>query len=210
MIFIYTYHVLYALTRTTALHKYTPFFPSSSAWVYVFVATKKAPEERYHPKRKKSTVSILPINHCQVNFKMFKCVCYPSSHNHGSVKHGAYLQLSRPFKYPASFNGTMIVVFFQRPFIWHCHLRLPAKKKHGACIAAFPCVIHFGWYPWKFPWPTRKTKHGFGRWSSTSPNTINNLIPGYLYVDNYIIPSYNVLSYKGGLNQPYAKGSIQE
>ena len=30
-----------------------------------------------------------------------------------------------------------------------------------------------------------------------------------LFIDNYIILSYNVLSYKGGLNQPYAKGSIQ-
>ena len=104
----------------------------------------------------------------------------------------------------------MIVVLFQRPFLCHCHLRPapPPPPQKNNMLPALPLSMRDPL--WLVPLEIRMAKRqkpnmGFGRWSSTSSNTNNNWVPGYLYklIETYIIPSYNVLSYKGGF-QPYA------
>ena len=97
------------------------------------------------------------------------------------------------------------MVFFKRPFIWHCYFPPPPQKKTWCLHGRFPCVIHFGWYPWKFAWPTRKNQTWFLEGEippHPTPTTtrFQAIYKRKLYILYYLIMFFHTL---GGF-QPYS------
>ena len=147
-------------------------------------------------QKEKSTVSILPINHSQVNFKIFKCVVtlppiIMVQWNMGRISNCSDL------------NGTMIVVFFQRPFLRHCHLRPPRKKKN--MVPALPLSMRDPLWLVPLEIPMANTQNQTWFWKVKFHLTQHKQqLDSRIFIDTYIILSYNALSCKGGF-QPYCQ-----